>query len=437
MPGRAPPKKQKPTRKGNNENGIDDSGSIYSISDDSDESFFDAELDDEEDYIPLSFDDENGGTNPDEQQQQTTQKRKAADLDDDEEEDLSAFYPWWRSRSVRGLEKLEAEIDDFVSYLEPAQHEILLRHYLIHKIRYILQKTWSDAKVEVFGSFKTNTFLPDSDVDLVVSLPEYPTKSTLYTISNNLTRNNACLGTPEVIASASVPVIKFVESLTRLKVDIILESATGVVCADYVSDLLDQYPGARKLTLMVKHMVALRKLNEVFTGGIGGFGLVCLVISFLQMHPKVATRMIEPEKHTGVLLLDFLQLYGINFSIGSVGISVKGTGSYYAQVRKRNHHKMRQNRPVFSIKDPLDSSNDIGIKSFNAVGVVKLFRKAYLSMFAKTLGKSRRTSPCMIAEIGYIPETMIRQRAWMEEVYKTQSWRDEPASRTFDWNMVV
>ncbi|CAO3594767.1 unnamed protein product [Absidia cylindrospora] len=416
----------------NDENSIDDSGSLYSISDDSDDSFFDAELNDEEDYIPLSYDNDKVGRNSD-GQKQATQKRKAADSDDDEEFKLSAFYPWWRSRSVRGLEKLEAEVDDFVNYLEPTRHEILLRHYLIHKIRHILQETWPDAEVEVFGSFKTNTFLPDSDVDLVVSLPEYPTKTTLYSISNHLTRNNACLGTPEVIASASVPVIKFVESLTRLKVDIILESATGVVCADYVSDLLDQYPGARKLTLMVKHMVALRKLNEVFTGGIGGFGLVCLVISFLQMHPKVATRMIEPEKHTGVLLLDFLQLYGINFSIGSVGISVKGTGSYYAQ----QSYCRRQNRPVFSIKDPLDSSNDIGIKSFNAVGVVKLFRKAYLSMFAKTLGKSRRPSPCMIAEIGYIPETMVRQRAWMEEVYKNQSWRDEPASRTFDWNMVV
>lgn len=83
-----------------------------------------------------------------------------------------------------------------------------------------------------------------------------------------------------------MPVIKFVESLTHLKVDIIVSSTNGVECADYVSDVLDRYPGARKLTLIAKHMVALRHLNEVFTGGIGGYGLVCMVISFLQVNAR-------------------------------------------------------------------------------------------------------------------------------------------------------
>lgn len=81
-----------------------------------------------------------------------------------------------------------------------------------------------------------------------------------------------------------MPVIKFVEALTHLKVDIIVSSTNGVECAEYVSDALDRYPGARKLTLIAKHMVALRHLNEVFTGGIGGYGLVCMVISFLQVN---------------------------------------------------------------------------------------------------------------------------------------------------------
>ncbi|KAI8332140.1 hypothetical protein BC941DRAFT_437611 [Chlamydoabsidia padenii] len=413
----------------------------------------------EEDYIALNLSEENDTNSTDSSSthnQQRGRKRQREDDvynendDDDEGNDLTHLYPWWQPYSGRPENRLQAEVEHFVDYLQPLKHEILLRHYLIHKIRYIIQEQWPDAEVQVFGSFKTNTFLPDSDMDLAVTLPVYQGNSTLYALARDLKQAGACLGSPEVIASASVPVIKFVESLTHIKVDIIISSRNGVECAEYVSEVLDQYPGARKLTLIVKHMVALRNLNEVFTGGIGGFGLVCMVISFLQMHPKVASGMIDPEKNLGVLLLDFLQLYGIQFAIGSVGISVVGSGSYYYQ----RSFCRRKGRPIFSIEDPLDSSNDIGSKSFNAVAVVKLFRNAYLTTFTKTLnvvaksrggkGKNRSSftsndtnSSLLSSGIAMIPETMINQRSLMQQVYSSRRWKHEPASNSFDWNMAV
>lgn len=47
------------------------------------------------------------------------------------------------------------------------------------------------------------------------------------------------------------------------------------------------------------------------------------------MHPKVASGAIDPMENLGVLLLDFFQLYGINFSMEDCGIDVTGDGSYY------------------------------------------------------------------------------------------------------------
>lgn len=40
---------------------------------------------------------------------------------------------------------------------------------------------------------------------------------------------------------------------------------------------------ARSLVLLVKAFLAQRGMNEVFTGGLGSYSIICLVISFLQV----------------------------------------------------------------------------------------------------------------------------------------------------------
>jgi non-canonical poly(A) RNA polymerase PAPD5/7 len=120
--------------------------------------------------------------------------------------------------------------------------------------------------------------------------------------------------------------------MTNLKVDIILNSTTGLDSAVEINDMLIRYPGLRPISLVVKHLLALRTLNEVFTGGLGGYAVVCLVVSFLQMHPKVASGAIDPMQNIGALLLDFFQLYGLNFNLDETGLDVRGKGCYYDKV---------------------------------------------------------------------------------------------------------
>ncbi|KAI8082924.1 uncharacterized protein BX664DRAFT_339421 [Halteromyces radiatus] len=370
-------------------------------------------IDMEEDYIALGSDEND----------------KSGQLDEDER---PYHYPWWEQTTDNTMASFQAEIEDFVNFLQPTQEEINIRHYLIHKIRYHIRQRWSDAKVHVFGSFKTNTFLPDSDMDLMVELPGYPTSSDLYTVASVLYQAKVSKRYPTVIGKATVPVVKFEERLTGLKVDIILNSFGGVDCATYVSRKLSEYPGARQLTLIIKHIVALREVNEVYTGGIGGFGVVCMVISFLQMHPMVASGTIDPQKNLGTLLLDFLQLYGIHFAVGKVAISVSHKGKYYPKMT----NCLRQGKPVFSIEDPLDAKNDIGVKSFNALTVVKVFRRAYVDMTNRAYAMLRSTQPkkeCLLTYIGYIPESMIQQRNIIAQAYDEQLWQDDPAADSFVW----
>ena len=64
----------------------------------------------------------------------------------------------------------------------------------------------------------------------------------------------------------------------------------------------------------------------MFTGGLGSYSVTLLVLSFLQVHPKLQRDEITAERNLGTLLMEFLELYGKNFGYDECGISVRGDG---------------------------------------------------------------------------------------------------------------
>lgn len=164
------------------------------------------------------------------------------------------------------------------------------------------------------------------------------------------------------------------------------------------------------------------------------------------MHPKVASEQIDPMQNLGVLILDFFQLYGINFSLDTAGICVNGTGSYY----DKSHIMSRDGRSVFSIQDPQDRNNDIGMKSYNSTNVVRSFKYAYLAMTRKAflleqelkrnnymhLDPSTSENPKKASILGsflHISSEFIKQRELMNNVYNEKRWSDQDAARTFEF----
>jgi non-canonical poly(A) RNA polymerase PAPD5/7 len=131
-------------------------------------------------------------------------------------------------------------------------------------------------------------------------------------------------------ALQQVPIIKFEESFTGYKIDISLNIANGLDGAEAVKEMIIQAPALGPLTLIFKHWLALVKMNEVFTGGLGSYAVVLMVMSCLQTHPKVD--MADSMDNLGVLFVDLLELYGQNFNLKDVGIDV-AQGGYYIRVR--------------------------------------------------------------------------------------------------------
>jgi non-canonical poly(A) RNA polymerase PAPD5/7 len=156
-----------------------------------------------------------------------------------------------------------------------------------------------------------------------------------------------------IIAKAKVPIIKFVTTYGYFPVDISINQENGIVVGRVVSGFLSEMPALRALILVVKAFLNQRSMNEVFTGGLGSYSIVCLAVSFLQMHPKIRRGEIDPGRNLGVLVMEFFEFYGYYFNYHEVGISLRDGGTYFSKAQ-RGWVDYKQS--LLSIEDPADAS---------------------------------------------------------------------------------
>lgn len=189
----------------------------------------------------------------------------------------------------------------------------------------------------------------------------YSDKTTvLHALANTLKRNGVTSHVT-IIAKAKVPIVKFISAYGRFKVDISINQDNGLfsgkIIAGFLCNLVPCSEGQsskalRSLVMITKTFLSQRNMNEVYTGGLGSYSVVCLVVSFLQMHPKIRRAEINPEKNLGVLVMEFFELYGIYFNYDEVGISLRDGGTYFNRKQRGWHAEYKKN--MLSIEDPAD-----------------------------------------------------------------------------------
>ncbi|KAH9043330.1 hypothetical protein EDB85DRAFT_2218083 [Lactarius pseudohatsudake] len=346
--------------------------------------------------------------------------------------------PWvtdvdWEG-STNVAELLHREVDAFARYVSPTEEEDEVRSLVVTLISQAITRRFPDAKVLAFGSYETKLYLPLGDIDLVVlsqSMAYSDRTTVLHALANTLKRGGIT-DKVTIIAKAKVPIVKFVTTHGYFSVDISINQENGVEAGRVVSGFLSEMPALRALVLIAKAFLSQRSMNEVFSGGLGSYSIVCLAVSFLQMHPKIRRGEINPAQNLGVLVMEFFEFYGYYFNYHEVGISLRDGGTYYSKVQ-RGWVDYRQS--LLSIEDPADPTNDISKGSYNIARVRQTFAGAHGIMTAAAYMKasilnSRRsgrsvtlrgyTEPTdlsiLSSVIGVTQETINRRRV-VQEVY--------------------
>lgn len=245
-----------------------------------------------------------------------------------------------------------------------------------------------NVQVKSFGSFAAGLYLPTADMDLVAVSPRYlgfgqkilcQSGSEMHKLRVWLCSHVAGVAESHsavAITRAKVPIVKFVDRQTGIKVDVSFENDSGLIGNRTFEEWKAKFPAMPTLVMLIKQLLAMRGLNDVFTGGLGGFSTICLVVSMMQLMPEIQSGNMDPRQHYGDLLLNFLDLYGNKLDIVRTGIKMNPPG-YFDKTRSQIP---RQNENGLTIVDPNRPDNDISGGSRNINAVLNCFRSAYASI---------------------------------------------------------
>lgn len=222
--------------------------------------------------------------------------------------------------------------------MRPRRFEEEVRQDLLKRLQSIVKKQFYRCEVYCFGSFAAGLYLPNGDMDVVVLSEEFRaggpaiagrSKSSMHKFGAYLENSGfAEQDSVEVIPSAKVPLIKFVDRVTGVRVDLSFENHTGLTANDTFDIWKSQFPAMPIIVTVIKQFLLMRGLNEVVNGGLGGFAVTCLVTSMLQNMPRVQSGELVPEQHLGEILIEFLDLYGNQFDISRTGIRMDPPGYF-------------------------------------------------------------------------------------------------------------
>jgi len=290
-----------------------------------------------------------------------------------------------RSSYSCGVVGLHEEIEDFYAWVCPTPLSHTTRLGVVERVRSCVHEVWPAARLETFGSFRTGLYLPSSDLDLVVfgkweALP-------LRSLERELvTRGIALTNSMQVLDRASVPIIKMVDRLTGIKVDISFNMINGVKAAELIKLFKKEFPALPKLVCVLKQFLAVRDLSCVYTGGLSSYCLTLMVVSFLQLHTRTGAD--TTSANLGVLLLEFLELYGCNFNYDSLAIRVRDGGGYLGkavlQCEPDISHRWAPAGGL-AVEDPLQPGKDAARASYRVTTVRQAFALAF-----RQLARGRR-----------------------------------------------
>ncbi|XP_022667594.1 non-canonical poly(A) RNA polymerase PAPD5-like isoform X2 [Varroa destructor] len=288
--------------------------------------------------------------------------------------------------SVNGLAE---EIEDFYRFIRPSAHEQMVRERVISRVRTLIIERWPDAEVDVFGSFYTGLYLPTSDIDIIVK-GHWDGIPPLYDLERVLYEHRIAFpSSVRVLDKATVPLIKFQDALTNIKVDIAFNQVNCTDSARFVIRCCEVFPCLKKLAFVLKQFISGLCLNEVFHGGLSSYSLILMILSFLQLKTdKNAAR--DPRINLGALLMNILSYYGNEFDYDNFGIRIRAGGSLVDKAELRvsmasctattSSSLVGNATGMLSIEDPLTPGNDVARSSFNFNIVREKLREAFADL---------------------------------------------------------
>ena len=192
---------------------------------------------------------------------------------------------------INCLSKDISEFESFVTMQIKSSSNIF--QDLLKNVEKAVNECIPDYQVHLYGSHATNLCLPWSDLDVVL-IPKNlnmiynksdNNRSLLSKLYENL-KNQKWVKDILYISNASIPIIKIysIGIYNNIPIDISIQEEThfGLKCVELVKQYMNQYESLKPLVLSIKNILKRANLNDPYKGGISSYGLILMIVTFLQ-----------------------------------------------------------------------------------------------------------------------------------------------------------
>ncbi|KAK5733807.1 hypothetical protein LTR17_009359 [Elasticomyces elasticus] len=371
--------------------------------------------------------------------------------------------PWALGRraveGMSGLEILDEEIKRFAAWAPPTSAESAARQAISQQTQDLVTQVMGEKvdriQTKLFGSEATGLALSSSDLDIRIYSHSQRRGNTylglgyaMRTLQERMTNHEEYMLV--TMRWSKYPIINAQHRSTGIDIQIVSSPSTNnqaAVTAKYLAEL----PHLRDLFYVVRTMLGMRDLVDVFNGGTGSYGLFIMLVAAL----KRSQRSSNPPQTAAEQLLFFLDFYA-SFPLETRGLTIEPTPKMFkkhaiaaltpAERQSYIHAASRRGddvragqwaigvvRPLqpylLCLQDPADPTNDLGRKS----NAIKNLQASWLNRMLDHVKQGKRaewTRESMLElVVGRCHEVQLERRAklagWAGERAELEAMREE------------
>lgn len=200
-----------------------------------------------------------------------------------------------------------------------------------------------------------------------------------------------------------MPVLKAncTNNFNKIKVDVTIQDPrhNGLKCVQLVKDYLREYESLRYLVLPLKQLIYYAELNDPYQGGITSYGIILMIVAFLQFKVKNIESIQNKKPNLGKLFIEFLNLY-MNLDYSNTEICPlkpnDKSNSSDPFVSPQFPHSQ------FYIKDPLNSQNNVSRSAHRFMFMRVSFDSDFQTTFYYAFFNCFTLSRCEIRDIQHL-----------------------------------
>jgi non-canonical poly(A) RNA polymerase PAPD5/7 len=226
---------------------------------------------------------------------------------------------------------LDLEVVDFKNYMTPTDEEIKCRERVARTINALVtQKSQGFYETEVYGSLASGYSLASADLDIrvyppstrdQVSAPNIATtrrlKGFLFSLIHPLKKVGFI---DSSFVFSRFPLLDTQHAASQIIVQIVSANSSRL-SAEYIKAQINRDPDILPIYAVVRIMLQLRNLHDVFRGGLGSYSVIMMIIASTKLLPGASV---------GEKLINFFDFYTtLDTTKHSVGLVPPGLHPKY------------------------------------------------------------------------------------------------------------